>query len=211
MSRTGTFIAIVLAIHLVGCSSVLHQVSPSGKAGPFLNSPLFLTVIGGAVVAVITQRYTSARASYDRQLAQENAIREKKIAMVASVANDVSVYVSTVATMKKFKLWLKNNPGSDAEDELGRPRGEVLKLYAEYFRRSLQTKTANSILAEVLTYYESPQVLELVEKEKSAVDSMEDSKTSDEIIERMKGQVEIRETLLRAMAKEIKQTQRHFI
>ena len=169
---------------------------------PFLNSPFFLTAVCGLLAGIISQTYACTRARSERREARENALREKQIALLSSVANDVSTYVSTMGSMRKLKLWLQNS--QDPQDAIGRSREEVRGIYTEYFKFYLQARKADSILAEVRGYYKNGEVIELADKEERAVDAMEDAKTEDEVRRRMDLQVGVRKLLLNAMAEEIR-------
>jgi hypothetical protein len=192
--------------------------SPERRYGvhPFLNSPFFLTAVCGLLASMISHFHSRATAENERRLAQENAIREKQIALLSSVANDVPTYVSTMGSMKKLKLWLKEHPDSDEKLE-GRPRDEVDKDYKEYFKLYLQARKARSILAEVRSYYESPVVLGgagpgdlgLVDKEERAVEDISNAKKSEDVVGLANSQDEHLDALLRAMAREIRSPHRH--
>ncbi len=82
MPRAGAWIALLAVGQLAGCSSTLTQISPtqpsgepSGRLGPFLNSPFVLTVVGGLAVAGITSGYSYLKASHDEKLAKDNCKR----------------------------------------------------------------------------------------------------------------------------------------
>ncbi len=180
--------------------------SPERKYGvhPFLNSPFFLTAVCGLLASVIGHFYSRATAENERRLAQENAIREKRIALLSSVANDVPTYVSTIGSVRNLRFWLKaHKNGSDDTDEIGRPREEVYKAYSESFKWYLQVRQASSILAEVRSYF-SKDVLGFVDDEERAIEAIEDASTHDEIVEHVKGQEKTRKKLLSAMAEEIR-------
>jgi len=180
--------------------------SPEKRHGvhPFLNSPFFLTAVCGLLASFISQFYVYTRARDERRLAQDNALREKAITLVSSVANDLPTYVSTMGSMRKLKLWLKTHKNSDEKDEIGRPRDDVDKDYREFFKLYLQARKASSILAEVRAYYRKETVLQLADEEERAVEAIEDAKTDDEVPKRMEIQVGIRKRLLSAMTEEIR-------
>jgi hypothetical protein len=175
---------------------------------PFLNSPFFLTAVCGILASVISHYYVSSRAAIERKEAREKAFREKQIALLSSVANDVPTYVSTMGSMRKFKLWLKEHPKSDdTYGDTGWSRNEVSSLYKEYFRLYLQARKASSILAEVRAYYDTPQVLTLANQEDSVVDAIEEgTKMADEVNKAARAQDEVLKALIKAMVEEIRPT-----
>lgn len=146
MFQVRTWIVVLVVSHLVACSSTLTQISPTqpsgaptGRAGPFLNSPFFLTIVGGLAVAGITTGYSILKAHSDEKLAKDNARREKQTAVLSMVANDLPIYVSTMGSMRELKVWLKDNKNSDDKfGDIGLPRGEALKEYLEFFKLSLE-------------------------------------------------------------------------
>jgi len=216
MSRARTWIAVLAIGQLAACSSTLTQISPTqpagaptGRAGPFLNSPFFITVIGGVVVAAITTGYGYLKAHNDQKLARDSARREKQTAVLSSVANDLPIYISTMASMRQLKVWLEANPASDAKDEVGRPRDEVLKEYTEFFKLYLKTRGSLSILTEVDSFYETEQVCSLVNEVDLAIDKIHDAKDRPARLEAMKAEERVFDSLLSAMAAEIRGAHRN--
>jgi hypothetical protein len=218
MSKARTWIALLAVSHLVACSSTFKELSPtpssgqpSGKAGPFLNSPFFLTLVGGVVVAGITGGYSYLKAKGDRQLAQDNARREKQTAVLLSVANDLPIYISTMGSMRKLRNWLDKNPkdedaaGKPVKDELGRPRCEVLKEYTEFFKLYLKTRGEVAILAEVGAFFDDGNVCRLVNDEDLAIDKIHDAAGDPERNAALKAETQVFASLLGAMATEIRQ------
>lgn len=218
MSRARTWIAILTVGHLVACSSTFKELSPtpsgggepSGKAGPFLNSPFFLALMSGVLIAGVTGLYSHLKASSDRKLAEDNARREKQTAVLSSVANDLPVYVSTMGSMRELKVWLEDRKNDDATfGEIGLPRKDVLKEYLEFYKLSLKTRSSVSVLMEVSSFYETPAVCEALNKEKGAIKTIDAAKQFDEVKKAGEAEEKSFDALLSAMAKELKETHRN--
>jgi hypothetical protein len=216
MSRARTWIAVLAIGQLAACSSTFKEISPTpssgqptGKAGPFLNSPFFLAIETGVLVGGITQLYNWAKASSDRKLAEANSLREKQIAVLSSVTNDLPTYISTMGSMRKLRDWLLAHPNGDVTNEYGQTHDEIAELYTEFFKLHLQTKTSTSILAQVGSYYEDKQVCEYVNEENRAVERIHDAKNDQERADAQKAEEKTFGSLLSAMAKEIRQRRRN--
>jgi len=214
MSKARAWIAVVVVGHLAACSSTFKQLSPtpsgggepSGRAGPFLNSPFFITVVGGLGVGAITSLYTHYKSKHDKEMAADNARREKQTAVLSSVANDLPVYISTMGSMRQLRVWLETHANSDDKDDLGRQREEVLKEYAEFFKLYLKTKGEVAILTEVISFYRTQEVCDMVNKEDLAIHKIHDAKDRPDRLEAVKAQEEVFASLLIAMAEEISPT-----
>jgi len=212
MSRVGACIAVLAIGHLMACSSTLTQISPTqpagqptGRVGTFLNSSFFLTVVAGVAAAGITGGYSYLKANSDRQLAQDNARREKQTAVLSSVANDLPVYTSTLGSMKELKVWLADNKDNDATfGSIGLPRDVVLKEYLEFYKLSLKTRTAVSILTEVRSFYGETPVCNAVNEEEIAIERIEAAKHYPEVEAAGKAEGLVFDVLLGAMAEEIR-------
>jgi hypothetical protein len=211
MSRARTWIALAAVGHLAACSSTFKQLSPtpsgggepSGKAGPFLNSPFFLAIETGVLVGGVSQLYNWAKARSDRQLAEDNARREKQIALLSEVAKDIPTYISTMGSMRQLRTWLEDHKDPNERDDLGRPHDDVLKEYTEFFKLYLKTRSSTSILAEVGSYYEDKHVCELVNEEERAIAKIHDSKDKEERKKALDAEEKVFDTLLGVMAEEI--------
>jgi hypothetical protein len=180
----------------------------SGKAGPFLNSPFFIAIETGVLIGGITQLYNMVKARSDRKLAEDNARREKQITVLSAVASDLPIYISTMGSMRKLRGWLEAHPQeNDEHDELGRSREEVLKEYTEFFKLYLKTKGETAILAEIVSFYETQTVCDLVIKEDQAIHTIRsDAKDKAKLQEALKAEEDIFASLLNAMAEEIRPT-----
>jgi hypothetical protein len=217
MSRARTWIAVLAIGQLAACSSTLTQISPTqpsgspnGRVGPFLNSPFVLTVVGGLAVAAITTGYSYLKASKEEKLAKDNTLREQQINVLSSVTNDLPTYVSAMGSMRNFREWLEHHDKDSTEvDERGRTRDKIETLYQDYFKLLLQTKNSFSILAQVSSYYEAEQVCNRVKEEVRAIDKIHDATGYKEREEAMKAQDKVFESLLAAMATEIRQRRRN--
>jgi hypothetical protein len=217
MFQVRTWIAILAVGQLAACSSTLTQISPTqpsgspnGRVGPFLNSPFVLTVVGGLAVAAITTGYSYLKAGKDEKLAKDNSLRDQQINVLSSVTNDLPTYVSTMGSMRNFREWLERHKEDTTEvDERGRTRDEIATLYKDYFKLFLQTKNSTSILAQVSSYYEAEQVCDRVKEEVHAIEKIHDATGYREREEAMKAQDKVFESLVAAMATEIRQRRRN--
>jgi hypothetical protein len=192
------------------CRELAKERSSERRRGvhPFLNSPFFLTAVCGLMATAITHVYSHTAAHNEHQEAQDRAIREKKIALVSSAANDVPTYVSIFASMLKRKLWLQENTNSDAKYDDGRSRDDVHKEYWELFEAYLHARKAISILVEVQAYFGKPVQVQ-VKMEKDSIDAIETAPKSKDVIPLVKSEEPKFEELLRAMVAEIKLPNRH--
>jgi hypothetical protein len=65
--------------------------------------------------------------------------------------------------MRELKVWLKDHKQDDEKfGEIGLPRDQVLKEYLEFYKLSLKTRTAVSILMEVRSFYVTESVLGVI-------------------------------------------------
>jgi hypothetical protein len=217
MSRAKTWIAILALGHLTACSSTLTQLSPTqpagsptGRAGPFLSSPFFVTVIGGLAVAGITAGYSYLKARNDTKLATDTARREKLTAVLSSTASDLPTYVSTMGSMKELKVWLDKYDENSSEtfEKLGLHHNEVLREYLEFFKLSLKTRNSVAILTEVRSFFEDPGVCDLVNREEDAIQKIDDAKDVQSIKDAGKAEGKAFDSLLSAMAEEVRKPQR---
>jgi hypothetical protein len=213
MPKARTSIALLLVGHLAACSATFKEISPtpsngepSGKAGPFLNSPFFLTITGGLLVGGATQLYNWAKANSERRTAEEKVHLEKQNALLSSVASEIPVYISTMGSMRKLQVWLEDpaNKPSDSKNELGRSRDSVLALYTDFYKLTLNTRTATSILVEVGSYFEDKEVCKFVNEENSAIKKIEDAKNETDRNAAAKAEEVVFDSLLAAMADEIR-------
>ncbi len=215
MSTASKWIALFVVGHLAACSSTFNEISPTpsngqptGKAGPFLNSPFFLAIETGVLVGGITQLYNWAKAGSDRKLAEDNARRDKQIALLSSVATDIPTYISTMGSMRQLRTWLENHKDPGERDDLGRPHDDVLKEYTEFFKLYLDTRSSTSILAEVGSYYEDKRVCELVNQEQHVIAQIHDAKDKEERKKALEAEERAFDALLGAMAEEIRKPPR---
>ena len=210
LSRVRTWIVVLVVSHLVACSSTLTQISPTqpsgaptGRVGTFLNSPFFLTVVGGLAVAGVTGIYSHLKARNDAKLAKESTIREQQIAVLKSVTDDLPSYVATMASMMSFRQWLDaHDKKSPDVDQRGRSRDEISKLYEGLYTLHLQKRNSTSILAQVDAYYEGQPVCDRVNDEFRAIEKIHDAKNLKEREELLHAEEKVFEGLLTAMAAE---------
>lgn len=215
MPRLNSWLVIALIGNLAACSSTFTELSPTpsngqqptGKAGPFLNSPFFLAFETGVLVGGITQLYNWAKASSDRDLAEQKARREKQTALLSSVSTEIPAYISTMGSTRKLRAWLQDpkNQSSDAKDDVGRTRDEVLKEYADFFKLQLKTRTSTSILAEVGAHFESKEVCDLANDEERVIARIHDATTGEARTDALAAEEKIFDGLLAAMANEMNQ------
>jgi hypothetical protein len=212
-SGVRAWIAILTIGHLVACSSTFKELSPtpsgggqpSGKAGPFLNSPFFLALMSGVLVGGVTGLYSYLKANNDRKLAKDNALREQQIAVLKSVTDDLPSYVATMASMMSFRQWLDAHDKKSADvDQRGRSRDEISKLYEDLYKLHLQKRNSTSILAQVDAYYEGQPVCDRVNDESRAIEKIHDAKDLKEREDLLHAEERVFEGLLTAMAAEIR-------
>lgn len=218
MSRARTWIVILTIGHLVACSSTFKELSPtpsgggqpSGKAGPFLNSPFFLALMSGVLVGGVTGLYSYLKANSDRKLAEGNARREKQTTVLSAVANDLPIYTSTLGSMKELKVWLaEDHEDGAAFGSIKLTREAVLEQYLEFYKLSLKTRSSVSILTEVRSFYEEPTVCEALNHEESAIARIHDAKRVEEVKKAGEAEEKSFDALLSAMAEEAKKTHRN--
>jgi hypothetical protein len=175
-----------------------------------LNSPFFITVVGGLGVGAITALYSHFKANHDKEMAEDKVRSEKQTAVLSSVANELPVYVSTMGSMMELKNWLADNKDDDAKfGSIGLPRNDVLKEYLEFYKLSLKTRTSVSILTEVRSFYGEMAVCSAVDKEESAIEAIGNAKHFDDVKAAGKAEEQAFDTLLGAMAQEAKKTHRN--
>jgi hypothetical protein len=216
--RVRTWIAIVVVGHITACSSTFKELSPapsgggepSGKAGPFLNSPFFIAIETGVLIGGITQLYNIVKARGDRKLAEDNARREKQTAVLSSVANELPVYTSTLGSMRELKVWLEGHDENTYKKfgKIRLPREQVLKEYLEFYKLSLKTRTSASILTEVRSFY-GGAVCKAVDNEEGAIKRIEAAEDFDDVKKAGKDEESSFDALLSAMAEEAKKTSRN--
>lgn len=214
MFKARTLIAVLAAGQLAACSSTFKEISPtpsnggepSGRAGPFLSSPFVVTVIGGLGVVAVTTLYSHFKAKNDRELAAENARRQKQTEVLSLVANDLPIYISTMGSMRELKVWLKDHKQADDKfGEIGLPHDQVLTEYLEFYKLSLKTHTAVSILMEVRSFYATESVCHLANDEDLAIKKIEEAVDFEGVKAAGKAEEKVFDSLLSAMAVEVKE------
>jgi hypothetical protein len=212
MPRFRTLIAILAAGQLMACSSTFKEISPtpsnggepSGRAGPFLSSPFVVTVVGGLGVVAVTTLYSHFKAKNDRELAADSARRQKQTEVFSSVVNDLPVYVSTMGSMRSLRVWLKDHQQDDDKyGEVGLPRDQALAQYLKFFKLTLKTRTASSILMEVKSFYATEAVCRLANEEDLAIKNLHDASGVPQIKEAATAQDKVFDSLVSAMAEEL--------
>jgi hypothetical protein len=164
--------------------------------------------MSGVLLGGATGLYSHLKADSDKKLAEDNAHREKQIAVFSAVANDLPSYISTMGSMRKLRGWLKKHPPENKElDDLGRSRDEVLKEYTDFFKLYLKTKSETAILVEIISFYENQTVCDFVIKEDLAIQKIHDNAGDEkELSAALKDEENAFASLLNAMAEEIKPT-----
>ncbi len=105
--------------------------------------------------------------------------------------------------MRQLRVWLETNPNSTDKDDLGRLRDDVLKEYTEFFKLYLKTKGETAILTEVISFYRTQEVCDLVNREDLAIKMIHDAKDRPKRLEAVKAEEEVFASLLIAMAEEV--------
>src|SRR5580698_7173997 len=104
-----------------------------------LNSPLFIAIVAGFALNLASKLIVSANAENERRASKENALREKKMAIISSVANDLATYESERVSWLKRKVWLATHQKEDDKRE-GVPRATVERDCLEFWKLLMQAR-----------------------------------------------------------------------
>lgn len=183
----------------------LSRPSEGAKLGirSFLNSPFFITVIAGFAISVVGHLFVRTNAEYARERAAEGAIRDKKMAVTSALANDLSTYIGMKGSFLKRKIWLNSHRDESAMRD-GATRADVQKEYFDIWKLMMQARKPDAVLAEVRSFFASPEVIDDADKVESAIAALDEAKTEADVEPLAKEQEKSRRELVRAMGRELR-------
>ena len=169
----------------------------------FLNSPFFITVVGGLSVSLVGHLLVRAHSRGERRLARERAIQDKQMSIITSFASDFDAYLSVRGSFLLRSAWLDANTSDDARDKYGRTRSQVYEDRRELWLLLMKTRSGLSMLAEINSVFEHDAVRALVVRLVAADDAL-DSGSSEVVTSQVQELGRLMGALVLAMGAEMR-------
>jgi hypothetical protein len=182
----------------------------SNTVSKFLNSPFFVTVVGGAFITLLSLLWQSNSASLEQRKAEELKLFEAKQELFVEFGDSFPVALNLAFRFKERELWLEVQQHEKEKGHFpdGRNFDETRAYYEKMQDEYFGTRAVESMIAQIVGMFDGESVKEKAKKLDRAFDGFIEAE-KDKELKKLYGEADdLYQELIVLMGKEIKRNEK---